>query len=347
MINLTRTTHIAAFLCVAACLCMWPCAVAVADDEVAEQPEKKLPRAVVEKAYVDIGEIAQGEKAVTHFVIRNAGAAILSVERVKVAAEELTVKLSETRVEPGEETIVEAVLDTNGLQGNVERRITVITNDPQSRAIHLAMAVNVKPLLAFDVPFVFAGQLAKEGMFVGTVKLTGTLVEKGEPPEFEIVKSTAAIEATIERRPTKDGTISTLEFVLLPDLKAGTFRESVTVVSDDPPARTQLMIVGQKLGDIRVTPDRLHFFQRHGEEAGPGVIEFESDKLFHITKTEDLTQLLDISIETLEDGKKYRLRATLKNPLRENLLGVVKVHTDLEEHPLIHIPVVGGHSSPN
>jgi len=347
MMILARTAQIAAFLFVTACLCVWPCAVAMPADEVAEVSEEKLPRAVVEKAYLDVGDIAQGEKAVARFVIRNAGTDVLSIERVEAAAEELTVKVSETRVEPGEETIVEAVLDTGGRQGKVERRITVITNDPQNRAIHLAMAANVRPLLAFDVPFIFAGQLAKEDTFVGKARLMGTLFEKDEPPELEIIKSTAAIEATIERRPTKDGTVSTLEFVLLSELKAGTFRESIAVVCADPPARTQLMIVGQKLGDIKVTPDRLHFFQRQGEEVGPGTVEFESDKVFHITKTEDLTQLLDISIETVEEGKKYRLKATLKNPLEESLLGVVKVHTDLEQHPLIHIPVVGGRLSQN
>jgi hypothetical protein len=57
---------------------------------------------------------------------------------------------------------------------------------------------------------------------------------------------------------------------------------------------------------------------------------------------EDLSQSLKLSLKTLKKGKKYRLTARLKKGLKTGILGVVKIYTDLEEHPLIHIPVLGG-----
>jgi hypothetical protein len=61
-----------------------------------------------------------------------------------------------------------------------------------------------------------------------------------------------------------------------------------------------------------------------------------------ITRIEDLSGLLDISLEMLEDGKNYRIDAKLKEPVQGSFLGLVKVFTDLQEQPLIDIPVIGG-----
>jgi hypothetical protein len=139
----------------------------------------------------------------------------------------------------------------------------------------------------------------------------------------------------------KDKKVVFLEFVLLPEMKAGSFRESITIVSKNPPAKAQLLLFGQKLGGIRVSPDRLDFFPRKGIKSDSRSILFECNERFKITKVEDVSGLFSLSLKTIQEGKKYELTAELKTQTKGTFLGVIKVYTDLDVHPLIDIPFIG------
>ena len=314
----------------------------VAADQVDETRDKKLPRMAIENVVHDFGDIVPGEKAVATFLIRNAGDGVLHIEEAVADSRRVTVVLPERSIAPGEEGVIQAILDTTGLYGDFAGRIRVSTNDTTNGEAMLTATANVRPLLALNPPQVWAGQVAQDASFSGQAKVVGKLVEEGELPNLTIKKSAPGIEATITQRFVKGKTVPFLKFSLLPELKAGTFRETITVVSEDPPAQAQVLVVGQKLGDIQFTPYNLEFFQSDGEVPDSQSVLFESEKTFHITKVEDLSDLFDISVDTVEEGKKYKLNATFKEPPPASFLGVLKVHTDLEEHPLIHIPVIGG-----
>lgn len=305
------------------------------------QQREKHARIAIEKTFHDFGQVIQGEKAVVTFAFRNTGDHVLNIEEVTADHGNITTVLSDKSLDPRDEGTIEVILDTTGLQGSVIGRIKVLTNDENRQETVLKVTAGIEPLLALDPPFLFAGQLARGAAFSGKARLGGTLVEEGGFPNLTITKSDTAIEAMIERGTVKDRPVAFLKFVLLPEFKAGTFQETITVVSEDPPAQAQLLVAGQKLGDITFTPDRLEFFPLAGETPDAGTILFESDETFHITKVEDFSGFLNISIETIEEGKKYKLTAKLENPPDGSFLAVVRIHTDLGQHPLIHIPVIG------
>lgn len=303
------------------------------------QKEKHASITMTETAY-DFGEIVQGEKPVGTFVFRNTGDDVLLIDRVVSENKNVTAEVSHELLLPEEQGTIKVTLDSTKLYGRVVSRITVITNDEERPKVFLQVRVHVQPILALRPPFVFVGQIARERSFSGKAKVVGKLVEEGKLKAIEIRKSSEAIEARIMQRRPKD---AILEFVLRPEQKAGTFKESITLVSKDPPAQTQLVLYGQKLGIIRFTPDRLEFFPQEGVRPDSRSVLFECDKPFRITKIEDLSGLLILSIRAVEEGRKYELTGKLKNPMEKgSFLGVVRVHTDLAEHPLIHIPVIGG-----
>ena len=156
--------------------------------------------------------------------------------------------------------------------------------------VFLEVMAQVQPILALKPAFIFVGQVAKERSFSGQAKLMGKLVEEGKLKTLTINKSSPAIDASIRRRAWKD---AILKFVLRPEQKAGSFRESITLVSEDPPAQAQLLLFGQKLGAIRVTPDRLDFFRCNGMKADSRSILFQCNKPFNINKVEELSGLLN------------------------------------------------------
>jgi len=302
------------------------------------QKEKHACITITDTMY-DFGEIIQGKKPVTTFAFSNTGDGVLLIDRAASDNKNIIPEVSHELLLPGEKGSIKVTFDSTGLYGKVVGRIAVITNDEKQPTVFLQVMAKVKPILALSPPFIFVGQVAKEGSFSGKAKLVGKLVDEGKLKTVTIHTSSPAIEARIHQRRAKD---VILEFVLRPELKAGTFEESITLVSKDPPVQARLLLHGQKLGDIKFTPDRFEFFPEKGVRPDSRTVLFECDKPFHITKVEDLSGLLYISMRVVEEGRKYRLTAKLRNPMEGFFLGVVKVYTDLDVHPLIHLPVIGG-----
>ncbi|MGD9346726.1 MAG: hypothetical protein PVH84_12735 [Candidatus Aminicenantes bacterium] len=232
-------------------------------------------------------------------------------------------------------------LDSSRLSEPLMSQIAILTDISEEPEALLRVRANIKAVLAFKPALISAGQIAKDASFSGRASLVGTLVEQGKLKNLKIETSTAAIDVEDIASPNYRRGVF-LKFVLKPELKAGTFKETITLISENPPIKAVLEILGQKLGIIKVTPDRFSFFPKKGKRPKKLDIIFECEKVFKITKLEDLSGALDLSIKTLEKGRKYRLRAKLKKIPEGGILSVVKVHTDLEEHPLIHIPVIGG-----
>jgi hypothetical protein len=105
-----------------------------------------------------------------------------------------------------------------------------------------------------------------------------------------------------------------------------------------------LRLLGQKLGDIRFEPDRLEYFFGFQEEAPDlnRLIRLESEKVFHITEIKDLSGLLQINMIPVEEGKKYNVHVLLQKRPEGSFLGLMQIHTDLKENPLIDIPIIIG-----
>jgi hypothetical protein len=253
----------------------------------------------------------------------------------------LNADISVDFLQPGEEGILSITLDSTMLSGPVIGHISMTTNREESPQPILRISAIVDSLVMFQSHSIFVGKIKKDASFSGRAMVKGKLVEEGRLRDFVIETSSPAIEAKIQSE-TSDTDSLWLEFVIHPELKAGTFNEAITLLSKNPHAFAKLSLLGQKLGIITFTPDRMEFFTVNGKKPKSRSIVFECEKPFKIIKLEDLSGALKLSIKTLEKGKKYRLTAKLKQTPKEGLLSVVKVHTDLEEHPLIHIPVIGG-----
>lgn len=301
------------------------------------------PKIVLLYTVVDLGTVQQGKQAVALFPFRNTGNSTLIIDPVTASNQHISFDVSHTALKPGEDGTIKVLVDTVRLVGRIAEKFTLYCNDPESPEVPLEISGTIQPLLALESALVFAGQVAKDVSFSRTVGLKGTLIDEGKTVSLSVHADSPTTHVKILKKRQKDKIVPYVHFVLMPEMKAGTFNETITVVSKDPPAQVRLLVAGQKLGVIRVTPDRFAFFVAEHGDPGPRTILFECEKPFTITKVDNLTGIIDISVQTLEPGTRYQLTATLhKNMAGESFLGVVKIHTDLEEHPLIHVPVISG-----
>jgi hypothetical protein len=121
------------------------------------------------------------------------------------------------------------------------------------------------------------------------------------------------------------------------NLKAfqGHVKKTATILSDDPAnPRLILTVEGTVKPLIEVLPGKTVYFQGMAGELTEKTIDLvTTSKPFHILKVDDnLDRKVGYSLETVEDGKHYRLKVSNKI-LQGNYRGAVTMHTDFAEKP--------------
>lgn len=129
------------------------------------------------------------------------------------------------------------------------------------------------------------------------------------------------------------------------DLKGfqGFVKKIATVQSDSPDSpRITLLIQGNVKALIEVRPEKTVYFQGMADQLGEKTIEIlSSSSPFHIEKMKDtLEQKTVCRLETVEDGKHYRLR--ISNLAKQgSYRGAITLYTDLAAKPEVTIWVSG------
>jgi hypothetical protein len=123
----------------------------------------------------------------------------------------------------------------------------------------------------------------------------------------------------------------------------GYVKKTATVQSDSPDnPRITLIVQGNVKALIEVRPEKTVYFQGMAEQLGDKSIEILStSSVFHIQKMKDsLEKNAACRLETVEDGKHYRLR--ISNLLKQgSYRGAITLYTDLAAKPEVTVWVSG------
>ena len=123
----------------------------------------------------------------------------------------------------------------------------------------------------------------------------------------------------------------------------GFVRKTATVLSDDPAnPRVVLQIEGKVKPLVEVRPEKTVYFQGMADGLAEKTIDFvTTSKMFHIRKVnDDLDKKISYKLETIEDGKHYRLRVA-NSSSRGNYRGSITLYTDFAEKPELTVWVNG------
>lgn len=123
----------------------------------------------------------------------------------------------------------------------------------------------------------------------------------------------------------------------------GTVHKSATVYSNDP-QRPQLNLDVKALvrSLIEVKPTNVLLFRGFAEQLKPQVVDLISNGVpFRILKTDNsVPQQIAVELETVEEGKHYRLRVT-NIATSGNYSGHIVCRTDLPKRPELRIALTG------
>ena len=123
----------------------------------------------------------------------------------------------------------------------------------------------------------------------------------------------------------------------------GYVKKTATVLSDDPAnPRVILLVEGTVKPLIEVRPEKTIYFQGIADSLTEKTIDLiTTSKMFHIRKVDDnLDKKVSYKLETVEDGKHYRLRVS-NNTSRGNYRGSITLYTDFAEKPELTVWVNG------
>jgi hypothetical protein len=324
-------------------LCAVPALAATLLAQAAAQP-----KAVPVEPIKDVGTIAKGEKIVHDFVLRNEGNAPLEVTGVRPACG-CTVAEFDKTIAPGQTGKVHAVVDTTTFSGPIAKGVTVTTNDPENPQIELTVRAKVEPYINVKPGYARYMTVQGEGK-------QGNIVQTLWAPDgtpFDIVKVDSPLPslklafreaAEGERQADAKGKQWRVEMLLANDAPVGPIADYVTVTTNHPKQKVvQIPVSGFVRPIIAVTPPVADFGQIEVKEPLRKALNLRNfaTESIKVTGIEENLPGVDAQLESLEDGREYQVRLTLKPEVKGPFAGKLMVRTDSPKTPVIEVEVKG------
>lgn len=268
-------------------------------------------------------------------------------------------------VPPGGEGKITLKVNTKGYQGNVRKSARVKTNDPEKQTVLLVLKAIVKVPITVSSKYVqLYGKGDKE--VSKTIKI---VAELNKSLNLTVTDFTLKNKLKYTIETVQKGKEYRLRFTSIPDIKEN-FRGTLklkTNYAEKP--EISFVIHGRfkprkippkapssgikKVAPIRnastvkapiyVSSRYVRLYGMEGTDISKTVeIRGERNKSLNLTITEfNLKDKLKYTIETLEKGKKYRIKFSVLPGNNRNFNGILKLKTSYQEMPLITFVIHG------
>ncbi len=230
--------------------------------------------------------------------------------------------------------------DTERAHGPIRPSITVYSNDPAQRVTTLTLAADVTPDVVADPPSLYVGHLRR-----GERSENESHLYTGAAIMLRVDADNARVlQASLQPAPSGDGS-QDLAVAIRPDAPVGRFSENVRIRSTSPrhPAVT-VAVVGFVDGDLVVSPREISFGQvAQGETSERTLlVENQGQGLAHVTGASVSGSFARADVQTVEDGRRYRVRVALNAALPPgHFAGRIEIHTDDPAQPALRVRVSG------
>ncbi len=303
------------------------------------------PKIQFDTLVYDFGKTSMVQQLTGKFIISNAGDATLQNIKAQPSCGCTVAKPNIDKLEPGEKTELPFTVNVGAIRGNVEKKITVTSNDPKQPSIVLTLKAEMVPTFDIAPAMISLGNLHQGSTTNFTVmikRLDGkplglTRVDASQPnirPRLEPVAgstNSAALHVEIEA-----------------DGAPRPFNGNVRVFAEDGmTAAINVPIGGRIVGDVTAMPEQ-QFWGIIDPDNWPGQHPEQQSKRFTVQLTKPgatleikkaTTDLPDISVEykPLEAGKTYEVVATLAKAPKQTERGTIRLETNLDTQPLVEL----------
>jgi len=253
--------------------------------------------------------------------------------------------VSNREVPPGGEGSIEVTFNTGTYRGQKSKTVRVETNDPDETNITLTVSAFIEVDFDVNPRSINVGRLHKNAEFTKRIDVEGKDLSTLQLTEVKSSNEFVKAEIVIV---DKDGQkVPAVDVIVKPGLPVGRIRENVTIKSNrESTPEISVGVYGEILGDISFTPQRVHFgyFPKGQEPERTVNLDIIPENLtFKITEVQDTSGVVKTAVETVEDGRHYKINLKVVPEFdQRRLSGKLLVKTDFPGQEIIEIPLFGG-----
>jgi hypothetical protein len=308
------------------------------------------PKIQFDQTIYDFGKTSRVETVSGTFKFKNVGDGILKVEPPKPSCGCTIASLKPDTLKPGETGELAFTLSLGRSRMDMEKHISVTSNDPKTPEISLTIKVDYTPLYEIT-PTTLAPNLA---FGVNEDEQFATLTRTDGKP-LRILKLDASkpwITAKVVPGTKADSSTARIRFVIKRDGPARRFSEYVHVYAPDQPniPVSTIYLYGQIIGEVSVSPETLYWSvpdaaQTAAERPEALVmrrVTIHSAKGQALVLKNPQSSIPGIQVELVpkESGKVYELVAKLNQTPSQTVSGSVSFETSVAGQQRIEVPVI-------
>ncbi len=305
-------------------------------------PEKR-PVIFFDNSDFNFGQIYKGQKVEHIYKFENQGDDTLEIKKVKPSCGCTAVILTNKTIPPGETGEIKTTFNSGTYRGNIKKSISVLSNDPDNPNHRLTISgqiieeINIKPV---NINF---GSIFLDK---GTDKTVTVTIKSQTEPDFKINKITPSkpfIDASIAEE--KDG-----EYIINVTLKdyrkIGRFSGKIHLETNNQKQQKAIIpFFGEIAGDVTAYPKRIYYgIVTEGKELTQKVFVKINREGIKVLDTKLTPDFLSVRIDEKygQNNPHCLIEITLpKDAAIGNLNGLLELHTNSKQQPIIKIPITG------
>jgi hypothetical protein len=308
------------------------------------------PKIQFEKTVYDFGKVAQVETVTGVFKFKNTGTGILKVEPPKPSCGCTIAGLKPDTLKPGESGELAFTLNLGRAKAQMEKHISVTSNDPQAREVSLTIKADYTPLYDLN-PMTLAPDLA---LGVNSTNQFTTLTRTDGKP-LRIAKLEASqpwITARLEPGAKADDSTARVRVEIKRNGAPRRYNEYIQVYTAEQtngPVST-IYLYGQILGEVSLSPEVLYWSVTDPEKTRKErpeaivtrrlTIRSANGKSFEIKNPQSTLKGIKLELVPKEPGKVYELIAKLDEVPGTTINGSVSFETSVAAQSRIEVPMI-------
>jgi hypothetical protein len=303
----------------------------------------KQPQIFFENPDFDFGKVYKGSKVEHVFKLENRGNDTLEIKKVKPSCGCTAVILSNNTILPGKTGEIKSTFNSRSYSGKVKKTITVLSNDPDTPNHKLTISGEVIQEISVKPQNINFGSIRADDQAGKTVKVS---VKSESGPDFKITKTTSS-KPFIDVSSAEDKSGEYTIVATLKDYhKIGRFSGKIFLdTNSTKQPKASIIFYGVVEGDITINQRRIYFGTvPGGREITKKLFVKINESNIKILSTKISPDYLSIKVDERYEQKNPHCLLEInlhKSAPIGKLNGLLEIHTNSKEQPIIKVPITG------
>ncbi len=303
----------------------------------------KKAKIFFENSDFNFGKVYKGQKVEHIFKFNNHGTNTLEIKKVKPSCGCTAAVLSSNSILPGETGEIKVTFNSGNYRGNINKTISVLSNDPDTPSHKLTFSVEIIQEINFKPININFGSIRADNQTDKSVKVS---ITSQSGADFKITKITST-KPFVKTTSTVDQKGEyTIEATLKDYHEIGRFSGKIFLQTNSIRQPTASMIFyGVVEGDIAINQKRIYYGTiPEGREITKKLFIKINEDNIKILNTKISPDYLSIKVDERYEQRNPHCLIDIKlhkeAPIGK-IDGLLEIHSNSKEQPVIKIPITG------